>query len=215
MSFDADLHVAAWTLIAGSVLFFIGAGSAPEPTNVFTGDRDRYLDVLHRRPSRWRAMSVLMIAGVVLTTAGLVALGQMWSQPMGIGATSFAIGAALAIVFLVTRAAIDVDVAHIVAAGGPVPVDFERWQRFTGVCFKTYLLLAYAATIVIGIAVIARAGAPRFAGWFAVTFGAIAFVANATGWPQTKRFGAVFEPPFMVHIAPLILGISLLGWHPS
>ena len=35
------------------------------------------------------------------------------------------------------------------------PSMLERWQRFTGVCFTTYLLLAYAATILVGIAVIA------------------------------------------------------------
>lgn len=215
MTFDADLHVAAWTVVAGSILFFVGAGAAPEPSRVFTGDRDLYLDVLHRREWRWRAMTVLMVAGVVLTAAGLVALGQVWSQPFGIGATSFAIGAALGVIFLVTRAMIDVDVAHLAAAGGPVPDDFARWQRFTGVCFTTYLLLAYAATLLVGIAVIARASAPRFAGWFAVIFGGVAFVANVTGWPRTERFGAVFEPPFMVHIPPLILGISLLRWHPS
>ena len=215
MSFDTDLHVAAWSMVAGSILFFVGAGAAPEPSKVFTGDRSLYLDVLHRRAKRWRTMTVLMVAGVVLTAAGLVALAQVWPQPLGIGATSFAIGAALGVVFLVTRAAIDVDVAHLAAAGGPVPDDFERWQRFTGACFTTYLLLAYAATVLVGIAVIARVGAPRFAGWFAAIFGGVAFVANVTGWPRTERFGAAFEPPFMVHIPPLILGISLLRWHPS
>ena len=215
MSFDTDLHVAAWSMVAGSILFFVGAGAAPEPSKVFTGDRSLYLDVLHRRAKRWRTMTVLMVAGVVLTAAGLVALAQVWPQPLGIGATSFAIGAALGVVFLVARAAIDVDVAHLAAAGGPVPDEFERWQRFTGACFTTYLLLAYAATVLVGIAVIARAGAPRFAGWFAAIFGGVAFVANVTGWPRTERFGAAFEPPFMVHIPPLILGISLLRWHPS
>lgn len=214
MTFDTDLHIAAWTVVAGSILFFVGAGAAPEPSKAFTGDRDLYLDVLHRRAWRWRVMTGLMVAGAVLTAAGLVALGQVWSQPFGIGATSFAIGAALGVIFLVTRAAIDVDIAHLAAAWGPVPGDFERWQRFAGICFTTYLLLAYAATVLIGIAVIARAGAPRFAGWFAVIFGAVALGANVTGWPRTGRFGAVFEPPFMVHIAPLILGISLLRWHP-
>ena len=44
-----DLHVAAWTLIVGSVLFLVGAGLAPEPSKTFTGDLATYLDAIRHR----------------------------------------------------------------------------------------------------------------------------------------------------------------------
>lgn len=209
----SDLHAAAWTLIVGSLLFLVGAGIPPEPSNVFTGDREKYLDVLHRRSGRWRAMTILMVAGVAVTASGLMALGSVWREPLGIGATVFTMGAVLWLSTLITRATIDVDVAHTAAIGGVVPEWFGPWQRFTGACYKTYLLLAYASLVLVGAALLVAPDAPRFSGWFVLAFGAVAFVGNATGRPQTKRFGPVLEPPFMVHVPTLVLGIGLVGWH--
>lgn len=158
-------------------------------------------------------MTVLMVSGVAVTTAGLVAIGTMWREPLGIGATVFTMGAVLWILTLITRATIDVDVAHGVAAGRGVADWFDPWQRFTGACYKTYLLLAYGSLVLTGLALLRVPAAPRFPGWFTVVFGAVAFVGNAIGRPQTKRFGPVLEPPFMVHVPTLVIGIWLVSWH--
>lgn len=205
-----DLHLAGWAMVAGGILFLVGAGLAPEPSKVFTADREAYLDVLHRRSRRWGVMTILMVSGVAATSAGLVALGSRWREPLGIAATIFTIGTVFWLVTLIARATVDVEVAHTAAKGGAVADWFGPWQRFTGACFKTYILLAYASLFLVGGALL-RGGAPRLPGWFAVTFGAAAFVGNVTGRPQTKGFGPVFEPPFMVHLPTLVIGIWLVG----
>jgi hypothetical protein len=208
-----DLHIAAWTLIGGSALFFAGAAVPPEPSKVFTGDRSLYLDVLHRRTTRWRVMTVLMVSGVAATASGFTALGALVPQPLGIGATAFMIGSVLWIAALVSRATVDVDVAHAVARGEPVPPAFDMWQRVTGVFFKTYLLLAYGGVVLAGIAILSHPTLPSFAGWFAVVFGVVALLANTTGRPRSKSYGPYFEPPFMVHLPTLVMGIAFIGRH--
>jgi hypothetical protein len=210
-----DLHLAAWATLAGSLLFCVGAAIAPEPWRVFTGDRALYLDVLHRRSGRWQTMNALMVAGVAGTAAGLIGLGGQLPQPFGIGAVLFTVGGVLWIGTLVSRSTVDVNVAHRLAGGTDVPASFDAWQQATGGWFKAYLFLAYAGTVLTGIALNASTDVPRYAGWFAIVFGSVAFVANATGRPSSEGFGPWFEPPFMVHLATLVMAIALIRWEPG
>ena len=207
----SDLHVAAWTLVVGSALFLIGAGLAPEPSRVFTGDRSLYLDVLHRRAGTWRAMNVLMMAGVATTAAGFVALGTVTPEPILAGGVGFTVGSVLWIFALGARATVDVDIAHAAARGEPVPEAFDLWQRATGACFKTYILVAYASLVVAGVAILTHDALPASAGWFDLVFGTLAFAANATGRPTVKGLGPIFDPPFMVHLPTLVMGIAFIG----
>jgi len=208
-----DLHLAAWALVIGSMLFLVGAGFAPEPTRVFSGDLGVYLDVLHRRRRSWLTMNVLMIAGVATTAAGFVALGTVTPEPVLVGGVIYTVAAVPWIVALGSRATIDTDVAGSVARGERVPDAFHLVSRLTGAGFRTYLLLAYAAIVAAGAAVVAHGDLPAYAGWFAVGFGSAALLGNAVNRPVLPGWGPLFEPPFMVHLPTLVLGIAFLGRH--
>ena len=60
---------------------------------------------------------------------------------------------------------------------------------------------------------LAYAGLPQYASWVAVVFGGLAFAGNAVNGPTVANWGPLFEPPFMVHIPTLVLGIAFVGSH--
>jgi hypothetical protein len=201
----------AWALVVGAVAFFVGAGLAPEANRVFSGDASEYLRILHEKSARWVAMNAFMVVGVVLTAAGLLAAADVVGQPFGIGAVFYLVAAVLWVAVLAVRATVDVAVAHGRADGGPVPDSFALWQKATGGWFVVHLLLAYAGVAMAGVAMLRDDAMPAWAGWTALVFGVVAWAANATRWPQVSVWGPAFEPPFMVHIPTLVIGIGLLS----
>ena len=203
-------HTAAWTLILGAAAFFVGAGLAPEPSRVFSGDRAVYLRVLHEHHHRWLAMNGVMIVGVVLTAAGLVDAASLVGQPFAVAAVTYLVAAVLWVAVMVARSTVDITVADRVAAGQDDLAGYELWSAATGGWFRVHLLLAYAAVTVAGVALLRDSSVPAWVGWTAVGLGLVAGIGNATGQPRTKAWGPLFEPPFMVHIPTLVIGIGLL-----
>jgi hypothetical protein len=59
-----------------------------------------------------------------------------------------------------------------------------------------------------GLALVRRHVAPG-AGWTAIAIGSMAEANIIVGRPKMMG-GPVFEPPFIVHVAPLVIGIGLL-----
>ena len=151
-----------------------------------------------------------MIVGVVLTAAGLVDAAGLVGQPFAVAAVTYLVAAVLSVAVMVARSTVDIAVADRVAAGQDDLAGSELWSAATAGWFRVHLLLAYAAVTVAGVALLRDSSVPGWAGWTAVSLGLVAGIGNATGQPRTKAWGPLFEPPFVVHIPTLVIGISLL-----
>ena len=111
--------------------------------------------------------------------------------------------------WLASRATIEIAAAEAAERDGSVPAWWGPWEMLGGLLFRTYMIVAYLAVAVDGLALV-RAHFVAGAGWFALVFGLVGAGSLAARFPSTRLWGPVFEPPFLIHVAPLVIGIALL-----
>jgi hypothetical protein len=194
-------------LVLSSLTFFVGASMAPEPSRVFSSDREEHLAIVAGHARRWRAMNFLMIAAVAETVGALWLIAPVGALPL-LAAATYSVVAPLWVISLALRSTVSVDVARRLRAGGPMPGWYEAIESFGGLLFRVYLLSAYPAVIALGVALVRHRTAPG-AGWSAIVIGVLAEANNVLGWPRVMG-GPLLEPPFIVHVPLLVIGIGLL-----
>jgi hypothetical protein len=200
--------IAGILLVAGAVLFLIGAGN-PHLYRAWTGPRPVYLQVIREHPIAWWFTNVLFIAGTVLIVAGAGTLpglatggGAAW-----LDATAMAIALAgvlwilslvyrLAVEPWTARAASDGDTAGPSSAAAPDPL--ELWS---GGLFVAFTLVGGMAMAALGIGIVATGIAAPLVGWVSVAIGLIA----VAGLLITGDM-----PPFVLYLPSLVLGLALL-----
>ena len=201
-------------LTVGSSLFLVGAAVPPEPKRVFSAPLREHLEILNRNRGRWQLMNALMIASVIGTSVGLALFaselarsGDRWRGLAG--ASAYVIGAVLWIAALAFRNTTTLHVAGTAASTGEIPDWFEPLGEWTGSMYRIYMLLAYAAVVLFGCAILHTNVISRGAGWFGIVYGGALGISFVTGYPKTS-FGSVAEIPALIHIATLVFGASLL-----
>ncbi len=207
------IHVTGLVLILGSALFLIGAGLPPDPRRVFSAPLKEHLAILHANRARWHAMNSLMTAGIVATAAGLFLFAAVLAgstRALG-AAVGYLIGGVLWIVALAFRDTVMLSVAEEVDETGEVPGWLEPMQAWTGRMFWLYMALAYLALALFGWTLVSTHLLAEWVGWFALVYGVVLGLAFMAGVPKTKMWGPVAEPPFLIHIPTLTLGIALLA----
>lgn len=208
------IHVTGLVLTVGSILFLIGAGLPPEPMRVFSAPRMEHLDIIHRNRARWGWMNKLMTAGIMVTAIGLLLFAQLLGSSTGpiAGSVAYIMGGVLWILALNFRDTATIHAAGEAAETGSIPNWLEPLEAWAGRMFWIYMFSAYLAIAAFGWCLVRTSQGPvaSWMGWFALAYGVVFALAFAGGWPKTKLWGPVAEPPFLVHVPLLVLGIGLV-----
>ncbi len=191
-------RLAGVTLIAGSLLFFVGAVT-PVNSRVFGTDEPLLkLQYIEEDPAAWDLAMTLLGLGGLIAAIGLVPLARSVQQVtsrrilgvMAYGAATLAIAGALSWVII----------SSIRIARSPFDVvfgDISPWL------FGTYRVFTRAAFVLFGV-VLLLSGYPRWLGWMLIVVGAMMFADLV----------ALVLPPFVHYVPFLILGAALLIQRP-
>jgi hypothetical protein len=185
-------------LIAGSLLFFVGAVT-PVNSRVFgTDDPLLKLRYIEEDPAGWDLAMTFLGLGGLIAAIGLVPLArsvQRVTDPriLGViayGAATLAIGGAVSWVII----------SSVRIAQSPFEVVFADAGPWL---FGTYRVFTRAAFIILGF-VLLLSGYPRWLGWMLIVSGVIMFADLV----------ALVLPPFVHYVVFLILGAALLILRP-
>jgi len=194
-------------LVTGLVVFLVGAVfwrldyQRPLP---------EALPLIHRDRRRWAWIHTWMIAGLVITPAGLAGLTLGLGDPTamvlaGMATAAYVVGGVCWIVCLTFRLTVVSWAAEQAVTTGQVPDGFAPYERWAGALYLVHMLTAYASSAVLGLALLASDALPTWWGWAGVVWG----LAFATGFVAT-RFAGAFNPPFWAHLYTGGVGLGLL-----
>lgn len=194
-------------LVAGLVLFFVGAGAwrlayeqpLPEALRVIHADRRR---------RAW--IHAWMIPAMFTTAAGLfglvVVIGDGTAAALAaMAAGVYALGAVCWIASLAFRLTVVPWAAERTVADGEPPEGFAALDHWAGSLYVVHMASAYAAFAILGAAVLTDGLWSPWVGWTGVG-GGLAFLA---GFVAT-RFAGPFNPPFWAHTYTALIGVMLL-----
>ncbi len=193
-------------LVAGLVIFLVGASAwrleYQEPLQ-------ESLTAIHRDRRRWVWINTWLIAAMVVTPAGLVGLTLALQESTarvlaGMATVAYVAGAVCWITSLTFRLTVTPWAAEH-AAAGQVPEGFAAYNQWPGALYVVHMLIAYASSAVLGVALLASDAVPTWLGWAGVIWG-LAFLA---GFVAT-RFAGLFSPPFWAHVYTGTVGVVLL-----
>ncbi len=201
------MDAAGWMLVAGFVVFLVGA-ALWKPAVYQQPLREALTAMAADRP-RLRWIQGWMIAGVVISTAAVFALGaelhQAGEGALGlVAAAVFALGAAVWVVALCFHLTVTEWAAAETAHTGTVPEGYEAWHRWAGSLYAVHMLLGYLTAALLGIVLLRTGLTPR---WFAL--GEVALGASCAAGFVVLR-GGPFGPPILVHALTAATGVALL-----
>jgi hypothetical protein len=194
-------------LVAGLAIFLVGAGAWRLE---YQRPPQESLPAIHRDRRRWAWIHVWMVAGVLVTFAGLAGLAVILDDPTArlLAAMATAVyvsGGICWIASLAFRLTVVPWAAEQAVHVGDAPDGFTAYDRWAGALYCVHMLTAYVASAVLGIAVLVSDALPLWLGWAGVAWG----FAFASGLVAT-RFAGPFNPPFWAHLFTGALGVSLL-----
>lgn len=198
-------------LLVGALSFMVGAGLQPDPTKLWTVGLREHLAMVHRGRRRWHLMNVLIVASMVITSSGLFMLVTLTAPSLRLlaAAVTWLIGAIAWIAALTFRDTVVSDVAASVESTGEIPGWLEPLQHWTGQLFWVHMSLSYAALALIGWTMVDSGLFSVAVGWFTLIYAAALGLLFVLGKPKLF-WGPIAEPPFLVHIPVIVLGITLL-----
>lgn len=178
----------------------------------YEGALEDSLPPIHADRRRRAWIHAWMIAGVLVTSAGLAAFATMDDPTAApavatMAATIYIIGAACWIVALAFRLAVVPWAAERLVGHGCVPDGFIALDAWAGSLYKIHMLASYFSFAVLGGAVIIGGTLPSWLGWVGVGWGALFLVGISFG----GRFAAAFFPPFWAHAYTAVVGVALLA----
>lgn len=195
-------------LIAGFIVFAVGAGLPPP--EAFTGSDERQREIVGAHPSRWVASALAIAGGVMLTLAGLAVLAatliddgaRTW--PL-LGVVSYGVGAILWLIELAFRGTVFVTVAT--AAGDP-PDWFEPVRAWAGAAYWGYMVLAYLGVAAVGVALLESRQVATGLAWVPIAFGVIGTVVYVGKFP--RRAWTFFDIPGILYLVTAAVGAGIL-----
>jgi hypothetical protein len=196
-----SLRIAGALLLAGGIIFLVGAFSPP--WEQWSAPLQRALEVIGRHRVAWYWIHGCFVLGVLLTILGFAALAHAlrdtpWSLPATLVGVAYGIGAVFWLVNIAFRGTVQVWAAAEVLRTGSVPNEYEPLRQWASLLFALYMVLAYLANAGLGWLMLRTALVPRWTAWVAVILG-------LTGG------GVVgLSVPLVVHIPLIIIGAFLL-----
>ncbi|HSK27964.1 MAG TPA: hypothetical protein VK894_13720 [Jiangellales bacterium] len=194
-------------LVAGLVIFLVGAVAWRLD---YQRPHEQSLPIVVRDRRRWVWIHTWMIAGLVVTPAGLAGLALAMDEPTATVLTAMATAVYLSggvcwIASLAFRLTVVASAAERTVTEGHVPEGFAVQDRWAGALYVVHMLTAYVGSAVLGAAVLASDALPTWLGWVGIGWG----VSFAAGLVAT-RFAGPFNPPFWAHLYTGALGMVLL-----
>jgi hypothetical protein len=191
-------EVAGWLLAASFVLWFPAAAL---PSRVWAAPAAERLALIAQRRRTWQAVNLCIAGAAVVLVLGFTALAEPLRRA-GAGALVplslivLLLGAALWLATLTFRVT-----AMAAVAGTEPPAGFAVLSAWAGGLFLAWSVLANAAVVGFGAAVV-RSGYPAsWCGWAAVALGALLLA-------QLVATGDAL--PAIYHVGPGLIGVALL-----
>ncbi len=194
-------------LVAGLAIFLVGA-------TAWRLDYQRppheSLPLIHRDRRRWVWIHVWMVAGTVVTPAGLAGVAVILDKSTAtvlaaMAATAYLAGAVCWLASLAFRLTVVPWAAEQAVTVGDIPDGYAAYDRWSGALYCVHMLTAYVASAVLGIAVLVSDDLPTWLGWAGLGWG-LAFAAGLLA----TRFAGPFNPPFWAHLYTATVGVVLL-----
>ena len=199
---------AGWALVAGFVVFLTGAARWRLE---YEGPRDTALPLVHADRRRRAWIHTWMVAGVCVTPAGLAAYAAS-AEPLAARSAAWAatlvytLGAACFLVSLAFRLTVGPWAAGRAVVDGAPPELYDALDAWAGALYLVHMFTAYAASVVLGGAVLADDSVPPWVGWLALVVGLLSALVLAVG----GRWRYVVQPPILAHAVTAALGVVLL-----
>ena len=202
---------AAVLLLGGALCFLVGAAIPTRWMEVWFSSQERSMELIAAHRQAWSWINGLMIAAVILTTAGLTVLAAVTSRPAIIaGAATYGIGSVWWVLVASYRSTASVWAADRLASTGRIPEAFEAVDGWMGLLFRLYVLMAYGSELAVGAGLLQTALVPSWSAWIMVVLGIGGFLSQMPGTNRISALRSVFEVPIVVHVAPALIAIALL-----
>ncbi|MBS3914340.1 MAG: hypothetical protein KG003_07565 [Bacteroidetes bacterium] len=205
---ETDVFTWKWSVIllfAGGILFWIGAFTPPYKQWT-TSDTGEYLRIIHSHKTNWYVIHAFFLLGVIISLMGFQSLfGAFESNEKSRTLYSFANSAYMAatifwIINIAFRVTFTMWVANNQAEKGEIYTTFKSWNDWSNLLFAIYMILAYFSLGMLGVLFLHIGWIPSWTAWFFVVFGFAGIPAYLIRVP-------LWDPPLMVHLPFLILGI--------
>jgi hypothetical protein len=192
-----------WTLLGGLIVFAVGASAW---RLAYQQTLAESLPAIHVEQKRWRWIHRWMIAAMFVTPAGLFGLAVELEESRTLAtmaAVIYLIGAVCLAVTLVFRLTVTPWAAELAASTG-IPAGYPPLSDWAGALYVVHMTSAYAAYVVVGIAVL-MSDLPTWLGWTGVIWGGV----SLAGFVLT-RFAGPFNPPILAHFYTGLVGVVLI-----
>lgn len=197
------MTTAGGLLVAGFVVFLAGAAGWKLEYEAPLAER---LPHLHADRRRLRWIHRTMIVALVITPAGLGAVGSVADHPaVWAAAVAYAVGGVLWVFNLMFRLTVQEWVAERVDGGEALPEMFAPLLNLAGLGYTVHMYVAYLCAVPLAWGLTERGLIPDWLGWTGAAWGVL-FAAGFT----FGRFRFVFSPPIWAHLYTLGVGIALL-----
>jgi hypothetical protein len=208
MSFE--MKSCGWLLVAGLVIFFVGAVFW-RPAEFQAPILADALRAVARRRTSWIWIHAWMAAGVLTTIAGLAAwtelqreAGERLATPIGF--TLFVVGAIPWLLAMALRVTVQ-NWAAAEALNGQVPAVYPSIHRYEGLLHAIHMVLSYVSAMALGAGVLRSGLLSTTAAWIGMVGGGV----FAAGFVALS--GGPFAMPFLAHAYTCALGVWLLRAH--
>ncbi len=196
-----------WSIIVVAIVAAVRTGSLPFKDSSAVPAMEFY-ESIAAEPRWWLAVNLSFSIGIIVTAMGLTLLRALLQEAgdavfAELGLVVFLIAAAVWVVQTVGNLSMATWAADEVARTGAIPPTAEAWPRAFELAVHTYMVLAYAATALFGLGIVASGLFDAWAGWLAVIVG----IAGAASVILT---GPRLAIPLLIHVVPATLGLLLL-----
>jgi hypothetical protein len=190
-------------LIIGFVVFLAGAAGWKLEYEKPLTER---LPYLHEDRRRLRWIHRTMIGALVVTPAGLGAVGAVADHAaVWAAAVAYTVGGVLWIIDLMFRLTVQEWVAGRVNSGDSLPDLFSPMLDWVGLGYTVHMYTAYLSAVPLAWGLTERGLIPDWLGWTGAAWGVLFAVGLSFG-----RFRFVFSPPIWAHLYTLGVGIAFL-----
>ncbi len=205
-----DINLWRWAgilILAGGIFFWIGAFTLPYK-QWMTKDVKEYLTIIGTHKTNWHIIHAFFLVGVIVNFFGITLLTDALKQQNQnmlpqLAYSAFIIGTILWIIDIAFRVVYTTWAAKQFVEFNEIQNFYVTLRTWSSSLFSVYMVLAYLATGFIGTALLQSQVLPNWIGWFCIVFGYAGSVLYIV------RF-QLFDPPLMVHLPYMILGIAIL-----
>lgn len=196
-----------WSIIVGAIITTVRTGSLPfkDPAGV---PPKEFYESIAAGPRWWLAVNLTFAVGIIVTTMGLTLLAALMGEAGDVGFAElglviFLMAATLWLAQMIFNLSMATWAADETRRTGVVPPTAEAWPRGLERLVHTYMVLAYVATTLFGVAILTSRLLDAWSGWVAVA-------AGVAGAASVLLTGPRLAIPLLIHIVPAAIGLLLL-----